>query len=30
MSVSLNILIPAVILALWGLIIGVWLRRRRK
>ena len=29
MSVSLNILIPAVILVLWGLVIGVWLRRRR-
>jgi len=29
MSASLNILIPTVILVLWGLVIGVWLRRRR-
>jgi len=26
---SMNILIPAVILVLWGLAIAVWLRRRR-
>jgi hypothetical protein len=30
MNTSLNILIPAVILVLWGLAIGVWLRQRRK
>jgi hypothetical protein len=29
MSALLNILIPAVILVLWGLAIAVWLRRRR-
>jgi uncharacterized protein (TIGR03382 family) len=30
MSASLNILIPAVILVLWGLAVAAWLRRRRK